>query len=409
MERKVEKEIKKRLYNNEIISIIGIKGIGKTTMMLHLQKEFRTENTAFISFKDTSFRILGEDGGASLIRFLRQREGLQPSERFFLFLDDISFLSSPCKLLKFISGRYPHIKLIFSSERSLFCGQKTDEITPTRFVTFFLHPLDFEEFIELKRGKWPERYEMQRLTTHREIKALFTEYIRFGAIPSVVEVDSIPLKEEFLRSIIQATIYTDAVQHYNIKDSVKLYRFIRHLAQRNGQLLNTTELAAVTEIAKQSAQKYLRFLEEYNIIRLIKPYHKKGSSELTKTPVIYFSDSGLSNILKNDFLSSKISDDAFKTVILNHFIRHYSLDSVYHWRTQDKKSIDFIIRKRGKIVPFCVSVHAALKKPSILRYFDALYQIKKAVCISLEGNAKEGFPSQTLFVKPWELKDIKTL
>lgn len=403
--RKLFRKIKKHLYTNEIIIVYGFLKVGKTTLLSMIKDEYNTQNTAFLSMKDASSRAICEGGAATLIRFLKLQKGSSPQERFFLFLDDISFVSNPRVLIKQLHDFYPYIKLIISTSQKLDFTDRRFLGIASRTLSFHLYPLDFEEFFVAKKGVLPERKDMQKPIVRNELKTLFSEFISFGGFPGVVLEEDATKKEAHLREIIHSVMYTQAKQFGGMKDAMKLYRFMQNLSTYSAQLLNVVELAATSGIAKQTVLSYLRFLEDSFFLYLLPPFHKKVVSELQKTPRIFLCDSGMMHLLRYDSFSTTISETAFKTGLYGGFIKNYGVDSVRYWRTQDKKAIDFVLVEKGrKPIPIIVSLHAASAKATPMRYFDRIYAPKKKFCISLDGSLKGAFPEGMRLMRPWENK-----
>jgi len=407
--RKLFSDIEKHMYTSEIIVVYGFLEVGKTTLLSMIKDDYQTDNAAFLSMKDSHTRLLCESGAATLVRFLRQQKGLSPQARFFLFLDDLSFVSAPLFLLKQLYELYPYIKLIVSSSIVLDFQQIGFSSLVNHTVSFRLYPFDFEEFVIAKRGGLPTRKDMKKPFVRNELGHLFEEFVLFGGFPAVVAEDEMSKKEDYLKHLIDSVVYTQAKHFAGIRDAMKLYHFLGTLSAYSAQLLNVIELAHTSGISKQTVLSYLSFLEDSFFLFLLPPFHRKVANELYKTPRVFLCDSGMMHLLRYDALSDNISETAFKTTMHGNFVKNYGVDSIRYWRTQDKKAIDFIIRGRGKPVPVMVSLHAASTKATPMRYFAKVYAPKKRICISLDGTLKGSFPEDTQLIRPWENRGRKII
>ncbi|MCK5808976.1 ATP-binding protein [bacterium] len=407
--RKLLDDIENHLYTNEIIVVYGFLEVGKTTLLSMIKDSYHTDNVAFLSLKDSHTRVLCENGAAALVRFLKQQKGLSPQARFFLFLDDISFVSNPLSLLKQLYELYPYIKLIVSSSIALDFKQERFATLSSHTVSFRLYPFDFEEFVMAKRGGLPSRKDMKKPFIQNELRTMFEEFVLYGGFPRVVSEDEVSKKEIYLRDLIGSVVYTQAKHFAGIRDAMKLYRFLGILSSYSAQLLNVLELAHTSGISKQTVLSYLSFLEDSFFLFLLPPFHRKVSNELYKTPRVFLCDSGMMHLLRYDSLSDRISETAFKTTVHGNLVKNYGVDFVRHWRTQDKKAIDFVVLGKGKPIPIMVSLHAASTKATPLRYFERVYAPKKRISISLDGKLQGRFPEDTNLIRPWENRGGKII
>jgi len=65
------------------------------------------------------------------------------------------------------------------------------------------------------------------------------------------------------------------------------------LAHYHGNLVNYTDLGKSLELTATTLKRYVRFLEEAFLIRILEPYHANLSKRIVKTPKIYLRDTGI--------------------------------------------------------------------------------------------------------------------
>ena len=75
--------------------------------------------------------------------------------------------------------------------------------------------------------------------------------------------------------------------------------FLKSLAARTGQQLNYNNLAKEIGIDNKTVKSWLSVLQTSGIIYLLQPYSNNLSKRLTKSPKIYFLDTGLCCYLTN--------------------------------------------------------------------------------------------------------------
>jgi predicted AAA+ superfamily ATPase len=168
-------------------------------------------------------------------------------------------------------------------------------------------------------------------------------------------------------------------------------------------MLNITELSNTAQLAKQTVEEYLLILEDTYVIKLLPPFSRNIRSELFKTPKIFFYDTGLLHMLWLKTFPEELPGNAFEVSIFSEFVKNIDPGSIYYWRTQDKKEIDFIITEKLKMTPVEVKLNASRLNYTAMKYFVSHYKPESAFCISLEGELPTGeFKSGVTPIKPWE-------
>ena len=101
------------------------------------------------------------------------------------------------------------------------------------------------------------------------------------------------------------------------------------LAAQSGQLVNFKELANTCKLSIPTIEKYLFLLEQTYVIKLVRPYHNNIRSELSKTPKIFFYDSGLMQMLWLKCLQKEIIGNGFETSIFSELVKIYGQYNIF--------------------------------------------------------------------------------
>ena len=104
------------------------------------------------------------------------------------------------------------------------------------------------------------------------------------------------------RKLLLANYYTtyverDLRQMVNLKDIHAFHSFVRLCAGRIGTELNTSSLAIDTGVSVPTIKAWISILEASYIIYLLPPYYANIGKRLTKSPKLYFCDTGLATWL----------------------------------------------------------------------------------------------------------------
>ena len=119
----------------------------------------------------------------------------------------------------------------------------------------------------------------------------------------------------------------------------------------------------------------MNFLEKTYVCNFIKPFFKNKRIEIVKNPKVYFFDTGLRNIIVNDF--RKLDDRTDKGLLLENglameFIKHEI--KFNFWRDKKKNELDFVLQL-GDSKTIAVESKSYLRKVEIsgIKVFKKLY------------------------------------
>jgi len=401
--RKIIDKINPFLTTNDIVVLHGARQVGKTFIMRYLKSflEDKKETTHFIDLEDSRFVCILDAGVEEFIKYLKE-EGFDPAlfnerHKLFVFVDEIQYLANPSPFLKLLADHYLQIKLIASGSSSFNIKQKFSDSLVGRTVNFEIFPLCFEEFLMFKG----EHFDSKHIYTAKkrdELLSLYEDYILSGGYPKIVLTSQKIMKEKYLQQIIDTYVKKDIRDLAEIKDINKFNRLLEILASQSGQLLNVVELANTLGIMKPTVERYLFLLEQTYIIHLVRPYSANLRSELSKTPKIFFYDSGLMQMLWLKELAKEVLGSVFETSIFSELVKKYGSEKIYHWRTQDKKEIDFILKEGRFLLPIEAKLNFNQFQPTAFNYFKDKHKVKDGKVAGLRGETKENF-----FVYPWQL------
>jgi predicted AAA+ superfamily ATPase len=359
IKRKIETRLLQNLERNEVMVLVGPRQAGKTTMLKHLKEilEKRGEITFFINLEKKRFLNVLNENPENLFKLT----GNLPDRKVYVIIDEIQYLDDPSNFLKHLYDEYANrIKLMVSGSSAFYIDQKFKDSLAGRKRLFELMALDFREFLEFKGyGEMIELFAENPLLKKRQIPGLqadklnqlFLEFMRFGTFPGVVlekdEEEKIYLLDELLTSYLAKDVET-----MGIRKKDKFYALLRLLAVQVGNLLNRNELANTLQISLTAVENYLYIIEKSFQVKKISPFYLNLRKELTRMPKLYFLDSGIRNILLNNFDFPEFRMDKgmyWENLVFKLLYDRRDVKSINFWRTQDKNEVDFIINKKFAI------------------------------------------------------------
>lgn len=402
--RELESEIKKYLHLPQIITLVGPRRSGKTTLLLHLKKNLK--NALYFSFEDREILDFFENDIKSFAKLYLEKKTK------YLILDEFHYARKGGENLKYLFDYYPGKKIIISGSSTADLTIQAIKYLVGRVVIFTLYPFSFSEFLLAKAPKLQNIWKttsVKKVTTSplaEKISRLFEEYLIFGGYPEAVLSESKEIKKTLLKNIYNVLFLREVKDFLALADDYKLRNLIRALALQIGNLINYQELSQISGLDYKTLKRYLNFLEKVFVCRLMPPFFTNKRKELVKTPKIYFWDSGLVNAVTNNFSSLKQRPNAGAILENGAFRLLAEKTEVKFWRTKAKAGVDFILEEQGGPIPFEVKLGMKTTKiSSSLRSFIKTYQPKKAFVgtFSFYSERKIG-KTRVIFQPIWKLE-----
>lgn len=166
-------------------------------------------------------------------------------------------------------------KFIVTGSSNFAIMAKCSESMAGRTVLLTLLPLSTKEILD-----------------HREVSVSTTEMMFLGGYPKVW-ISPHSFKEIIIQSYIDTYVERDLRQLMNIKDLNKFMKFLGLCAGRVGTELNRTSLAVETGVTVATVDSWLSVLEASYLAWLLPPWSTNINKRLTKSPKLYFYDTGL--------------------------------------------------------------------------------------------------------------------
>lgn len=175
-----------------------------------------------------------------------------------------------------------------------------------------------------------------------------------GLYPGAVS-DGIP-HNLFYQNYISTYVERDVRKLYNLRQLDTFVIFLKLCASRIGTELNLTSLATEIGVSTNTIKEWISVLKASYIIFTLPPYYSNIGKRLTKTPKIYFYDTGLAasllEIEDDETLYTSISKGPlFENLAILEFLKaryNNGLQSnIYYYRERSGKEIDVVQENGG--------------------------------------------------------------
>ena len=200
---------------------------------------------------------------------------------------------------------------------------------------------------------------MSELHSENIIFDNYEEFIYKGFYPGLYDRKIEP--NNFYPSYISTYIERDVRQIKNIENLNSFTNFLHLCAGRAGQILNLNSLSVDAGISPNTAKSWLSILEASYIIYYLQPYYKNFNKRITKSPKLYFYDTGLvcsllginsAEQVKTYYSKGALFENLIITELLKSRLHRGENHRFFFWQNKTKQEIDLIIDNPKGPIPY---------------------------------------------------------
>ena len=208
-----------------------------------------------------------------------------------------------------------------------------------------------------------------------DIQVVF-QHIWEGGMPQVLGVDD-ELRSEYYNSYIETYLMRDIAEEANITDYVRFRKFLSACAALTSEQVNYSNLAEAADISQPTAKEWVTVLQGLGIIYLLQPYSNNALKRLTKTPKLYFCDTGLcaylsmwltSATLMNGAVSGHFYENYVVMELVKNFAYAKTKANITYYRDSNAKEIDVFIEENDIIHPLEIKKSANPNNREVKKY-----------------------------------------
>jgi predicted AAA+ superfamily ATPase len=262
-----------------------------------------------------------------------------------IFIDEAQKIPGAGTGLKILVDNAPNCRIIITGSSSLDLARHTGEPLTGRQRIRVLFPLSVSELHEQFGGM--------------NVNQMLEELMIYGSYPEIVTSKSAEQKKEYLFTLRNSYLLKDIFELENIRNPVLITDLLKMLAFQIGHEVSLSEIGTSLQVARQTVERYIAMLEKSFILRKVTGFSKNLRSEVTKTARYYFFDNGVRNAVINNFNPLDMRNDTgmlwenlmfMERMKIQHYKQLHSNN--YFWRTYDKKEIDLIEERDGKLFAY---------------------------------------------------------
>lgn len=282
-------------WDDRLISIVGPRGTGKTTLILqHIKETFPQRKKAlYISLDNIWFTK------TELLPTVREFYNLGGTH---IFIDEVHRYPNWAIEIKNLYDSYPDLHIIFTGSSILEIYKSNADLS-RRAITYHLHGLSFREFLKLEYHFDTIAISVEDVIENHveiaskicsEIKIIpaFRAYLQNGYYPFFKE--GVKRYSMRLRNVINVILENDlpAVEKIEYASIYKLRKMLMIVSSLVPYTPNMSSLSTQLEINRASVMKYFIYLQKAGLVRMLLA-GQKGMSLMNKPEKIYLDNTNL--------------------------------------------------------------------------------------------------------------------
>ena len=379
-------DIIERIDNKRILSIIGPRRVGKSTLIYQtinylLESQNIAAKRILLFSGDDPSLFFDENDKLSNVLDLYFNEILEENvskltDKVYIFIDEIHFIKNWQNYLKTYFDRKYNIKFIITGSSSMHLFKDANESLLGRIENIYVLPLTFNQFmnfymtyiskdtdIEIPKvdlnnmdksiKNLEDIYYNQDLKV--KIQRTLKKYILVGGYPEYFEVKDIEVwQKQLTEDIITRGIYKDILTMYNIKSPEILEKLLYYIAANNSQAFAYSGIASTFGIDTVTIMTYLGYLKQAFLINILENYSNNIAKVIRTNKKLSILDNGIQNsLLKQKSIDSDIEGHIVESMVDFDFRLLCEKENYkqFYYRNTDKEEIDIIIDRNIDIIP----------------------------------------------------------
>ncbi|MDO4921445.1 MAG: ATP-binding protein [Phascolarctobacterium sp.] len=368
LERTLERKFLRMSSFFKAVLVTGARQVGKTTMLKHLAAE---QARTYVSMDNIMARTLAKSDPVLFFQTYKPP----------IIIDEIQKAPELFEQIKIMCDE--------SAERGRFWLTGSQQYNMMRNIRETLAGrVGILELYSLSKNEvegllFPNELDFslpcflqrQSLVKKNDIVDVF-EHIWRGGMPDVLLADA-EQRQEYFNSYIETYLMRDVSEAGAITDTVRFRKFLSACAALVAEQVNYKTLADAAEISQPTAKEWGRLLQGLGIIYLLQPYANNELKRLTKTPKLYFCDTGLCAYLsmwltRDTLMNGAASGHYFENYVVIELLKNFayapSKATLTYYRDSNAKEIDVFVEQNGVIHPLEIKKSANPDRREVKKY-----------------------------------------
>lgn len=324
IKREIQESIKDDFNRGKVITIVGPRQVGKTTLLSQID----TEGKKVLSLNcDDEIDALAIEGkSSSELRNMLENYDI-------VFIDEVQRVRNVGMSLKKIADLKLNTNVIVTGSSSLSIRDEINEPATGRLIEYNLFPFSLSEL-----ANHSSELEVMKTLENRMI---------YGSYPEVVTDASVARRT--INGLANNYLYKDLLSYGGVRKPEILQKLVRALALKIGSEVSYNELSKIVGIDKATVESYIGLLEKCFVIFRLDSFSRNMRNEIQKGKKIYFYDNGIRNAIISNFAPLEMRNDVgalWENLMIAERVKRNAYSQSYaqsfFWRTHSQKEIDYV-------------------------------------------------------------------
>lgn len=338
------KEMDKLISTDQIITLIGPRRSGKSTLLLQfakfLEKDVEKEDILIVNFEDYRFTEYSVETLEKIYETYLERVKQNPGTKPYIFLDEVQRVNEWERFVRSLHERKEAKIIVTGSASKLLVST----CLTGRHLSLFIFPLSFSELLEFRGMEIKD--ELGKVARRIELKKHFYEYFELGGFPEVVLK---PEKTRILLEYFNDIITRDVVERFRVREILKLKTLAKYYITNFSNPITFNSIKGFLNIPLHTVERFSYYLENSGLIYFLSRFSFSLKEQEKSPRKVYVIDNGLINAI--GLRVSENSGRLAENLVFVELKRRYShnpLIEIYYWKSNTKE-VDFVIKKSMRI------------------------------------------------------------
>jgi len=327
---------------NQIISIIGVRRCGKSTLMKELIQHIldngltSKENILYLNLENPYFNQFKDDVSYLAEIYKEFKKTVKHGEKIFVLFDEIQFFKDWQVFVKDLYEK-KEAKIILTGSNSKLLSPELATLLSGRSIGIHLYPYSYREFVKASKN------------------SELLKYLDKGGFPEVSSIEGRDTIKLVVENYYKNIIYQDVIPRFNIKNSLEIENLSYYLLSNASKEVSYHTLMQISKLDDKTIKQYVSYLEDANLLYTIYNYDSSLKKQIGNKKKVYAVDSSLVNYL--GFSNSRNFGRILENTV---FIELKRRENEIYFYNNNKLECDFLIKNGNKITE-CIQVTQSME------------------------------------------------
>lgn len=292
---RVPRDLNLPMDSHKIISLIGVRRAGKTSVLQHaitqLRKTIDPHRIVYLNFEDDRLDSLSIEDLDFILEAYYELYPARRQEKTYWFFDEIQNIQGWEKFIRRMHDT-ENSQIFITGSSAKLLGSELATSLRGRTIAYEIFPFSFTEYL---------RYQGIQINLHSSdscswIKHHFERYLRHGGFAECFE-QSDDIERRILRDYLDLIVYRDIIERFSVTNRALLKHLIKYLFANPATLVSFNKLyndfrSQGFKLSKDTLADYFSYLNDAYAAFSIPIFRDSVQEEQRNPKKVYIIDNG---------------------------------------------------------------------------------------------------------------------